>query len=78
MHAEIARELLRAGPGLPLTLNGVPYLDKPPLLYALLARRFPSRGRAKRPPAPSRPARRWWPSPPPRGWARASSAGGPA
>jgi len=40
MHAEIARELLRAGPGLPLTLNGVPYLDKPPLLYALLAASF--------------------------------------
>src|SRR5262245_17853532 len=40
MHAEIARELLRSGPGLPLTLNGVPYLDKPPLLYALLASSF--------------------------------------
>jgi len=40
MHAEIARELVRSGPGLPLTLNGVPYLDKPPLLYALLAGSF--------------------------------------
>src|SRR5262245_8215417 len=40
MHAEIARELLRSGPGLPLTLNGVPYIDKPPLLYALLAGAF--------------------------------------
>jgi 4-amino-4-deoxy-L-arabinose transferase-like glycosyltransferase len=40
MHAEIARELWRSGPGLPLTLNGVPYLDKPPLLYALLAGAF--------------------------------------
>jgi 4-amino-4-deoxy-L-arabinose transferase-like glycosyltransferase len=40
MHAEIARELVRSGPGLPLTLNGVPYLDKPPLLYVLLAGAF--------------------------------------
>jgi 4-amino-4-deoxy-L-arabinose transferase-like glycosyltransferase len=40
MHAEIARELLQAGGGLPLTLAGVPYLDKPPLLYALLATAF--------------------------------------
>jgi hypothetical protein len=40
MHAEIARELLAAGPALPLTLGGVVYLDKPPLLYALLAVAF--------------------------------------
>ncbi|RPH82418.1 MAG: phospholipid carrier-dependent glycosyltransferase, partial [Candidatus Rokuibacteriota bacterium] len=40
MHAEIARELLAAGPALPLTLGGVVYLDKPPLLYALLAIAF--------------------------------------
>lgn len=39
MHAEIARELM-AQPSLPLTLNGVPYVDKPPLLYALLAAAF--------------------------------------
>src|SRR3989449_8695777 len=36
MHAEIARELLRSrDPGV-LTLNGVSYVDKPPLLYVLL------------------------------------------
>ena len=40
MHAEIARELLRAGGALTLTLSGVPYVDKPPLLYALLAAAF--------------------------------------
>ena len=40
MHAEIARELLGAGRLLPLTLGGVPYVDKPPLLYALLAGAF--------------------------------------
>src|SRR6185503_2809577 len=40
MHAEIARELLHAGGWLPLTLGGVAYLDKPPLLYALLAAAF--------------------------------------
>jgi 4-amino-4-deoxy-L-arabinose transferase-like glycosyltransferase len=40
MHAEIARELARAGGGLPLTLVGVPYVDKPPLLYTLLAAVF--------------------------------------
>jgi 4-amino-4-deoxy-L-arabinose transferase-like glycosyltransferase len=40
MHAEIARELLSAGRALPLTLGGVTYLDKPPLLYALLAAAF--------------------------------------
>jgi 4-amino-4-deoxy-L-arabinose transferase-like glycosyltransferase len=37
MHAEIARAWLHAGGGLPLMLAGVPYVDKPPLLYALLA-----------------------------------------
>jgi len=40
MHAEIARELLAAGGALPLTLSGVPYVDKPPLLYSLLASAF--------------------------------------
>ena len=40
MHAEIARELLHGAGGLGLTLNGVPYVDKPPLLYALLAAAF--------------------------------------
>lgn len=40
MHAEIARELSRSGDALRLTLNGVPYVDKPPLLYVLLAGAF--------------------------------------
>jgi hypothetical protein len=40
MHAEIAREAARAGRLLPLTLAGVPYVDKPPLFYALLAGAF--------------------------------------
>jgi 4-amino-4-deoxy-L-arabinose transferase-like glycosyltransferase len=43
MHAEIARELL-AHPALPLTLGGVPYVDKPPLLYALVAAAFHALG----------------------------------
>lgn len=40
MHAEIARELTVSGDPLRLTLNGVRYVDKPPLLYALLAGAF--------------------------------------
>ena len=40
MHAEIARELAASGDLLRLTLNGVVYVDKPPLLYALLATSF--------------------------------------
>jgi 4-amino-4-deoxy-L-arabinose transferase-like glycosyltransferase len=43
MHAEIARELM-AHPALPLTLNGVPYVDKPPLLYALQVAAFHALG----------------------------------
>src|SRR5262245_15316645 len=37
MHAEIARELVRSKNPFDLRLNGVAYLDKPPLLYVLLA-----------------------------------------
>jgi len=37
MHAEIARELALSRDPLALTLNGVPYVDKPPLLYVLIA-----------------------------------------
>lgn len=40
MHAEIARELAASGDPLRLTLNGVRYVDKPALLYALLAAAF--------------------------------------
>ncbi len=47
MHAEIARELTLGGVHLPLTLNGVPYLDKPPMLYALLAAAFHALGRSE-------------------------------
>ena len=37
MHAEIARELAMSRDPLALTLNGVRYVDKPPLLYVLIA-----------------------------------------
>src|SRR2546422_1295028 len=40
MHAEIARELLRSRHPGALTLNGVSYVDKPPLLYVLLGGAF--------------------------------------
>ncbi|HEV8472673.1 MAG TPA: glycosyltransferase family 39 protein [Methylomirabilota bacterium] len=40
MHAEIGRELLASGDPLRLTLGGVRYVDKPPLLYAMLAGAF--------------------------------------
>src|SRR5262245_2496412 len=39
-HAEIAREIGQSGDWLSLRLNGVRYLDKPPLLYWLLAASF--------------------------------------
>lgn len=44
MHAEIARELARSGDPLRLTLNGVRYVDKPPLLYVLVAAAFAALG----------------------------------
>jgi 4-amino-4-deoxy-L-arabinose transferase-like glycosyltransferase len=37
MHAEIARELAQARDPFALTLSGVRYVDKPPLLYSLMA-----------------------------------------
>ena len=37
MHAEIARELTASRDPFALTLNGVRYVDKPPLLYVLIA-----------------------------------------
>ena len=40
MHAEIGRELGLARDPFALTLSGVRYVDKPPLLYALLAAAF--------------------------------------
>jgi 4-amino-4-deoxy-L-arabinose transferase-like glycosyltransferase len=40
MHAQIARELSASGDPLRLTLDGVRYVDKPPLLYVLLAGAF--------------------------------------
>jgi 4-amino-4-deoxy-L-arabinose transferase-like glycosyltransferase len=36
-HVEIAREAASTGQWLTLRLNGLPYLEKPPLLYALVA-----------------------------------------
>jgi len=39
-HAEIAREVVTTGDWLTLRLNGVPYFDKPPLLYWLAASSF--------------------------------------
>jgi 4-amino-4-deoxy-L-arabinose transferase-like glycosyltransferase len=47
MHVEIARELAVSADPLVLTLNGVRYLDKPPLLYALLAGAFAMAGRSE-------------------------------
>jgi 4-amino-4-deoxy-L-arabinose transferase-like glycosyltransferase len=40
MHAEIARELALSRDPLRLTLGGVRYVDKPPLLYVILAGAF--------------------------------------
>jgi len=37
MHAEIAHELAASGDPFTLTLNGIRYVDKPPLLYVLTA-----------------------------------------
>jgi 4-amino-4-deoxy-L-arabinose transferase-like glycosyltransferase len=55
MHAEIARELLASGDPLVLTLNGVRYVDKPPLLYligaAAIALAGPSEAAARLAPA---------------------------
>lgn len=39
-HAEIAREMLERGDYVTLRLNGVRYLDKPPLVYWLVASAF--------------------------------------
>src|SRR2546427_4537166 len=44
MHAEIARELLHSGDPFRLTLNGVVYVAKPPLLYWLEAGAFTTFG----------------------------------
>src|SRR3989454_10238453 len=44
MHAEIARELLHSADPFRLTLNGVVYVDKPPLLYWLQAGAFTTFG----------------------------------
>jgi 4-amino-4-deoxy-L-arabinose transferase-like glycosyltransferase len=50
-HAEIAREIVATGDWLTLRLNGVPYFDKPPLLYWLAASSFtlfgPAEGTAR-------------------------------
>ena len=46
MHAEIARELLRSGPGLPLTLNGVALSGQAPAAVRAAGRRLFRRGDA--------------------------------
>ncbi|MBI2217908.1 MAG: glycosyltransferase family 39 protein [Candidatus Rokubacteria bacterium] len=55
MHAEIARELVVSGDPFALTLAGVRYVDKPPLLYVMMAAAFtvlgPSEGAARLPSA---------------------------
>lgn len=55
MHAEIARDLASRGDPLDLRLAGVRYVDKPPLLYLLLAGAFhlagPGEGTARLVPA---------------------------
>jgi len=47
MHAQIAREVRAAGDPLALSLAGVPYVDKPPLLYALIAGAFALAGESE-------------------------------
>lgn len=47
MFALIPREMLRAGQYLTPTLNGVPYLDKPPLLYWLILTAYRLLGEAE-------------------------------
>lgn len=47
MHAEIARELYVSGDPLDLRLGGVRYVDKPPLLYALIAGAFALAGQSE-------------------------------
>src|SRR5205814_1377188 len=53
-HAEVAHELLHTRDPFALTLGGVSYVDKPPLLYALMALAFAGR---------ERPIGRWLPWP---------------
>ncbi len=47
MHAEIASELVRSGDPFALTLSGARYIDKPPLLYGLMAAVFATLGRSE-------------------------------
>jgi 4-amino-4-deoxy-L-arabinose transferase-like glycosyltransferase len=47
MHAEIARELRASGDPFDLRLSGVPYVDKPPLLYTLIAGVFALAGESE-------------------------------
>jgi 4-amino-4-deoxy-L-arabinose transferase-like glycosyltransferase len=47
MHAEIARELARGHDPFALTLSGVRYVDKPPLLYALIGLTFRMAGESE-------------------------------
>jgi hypothetical protein len=47
MHVQIARELRASGDPLDLRLNGVRYVDKPPLLYLLVAGAFALAGESE-------------------------------
>ncbi len=47
MHAEIARELSASGQAFDLRLNGVRYVDKPPLLYWLISLSFSAFGQTE-------------------------------
>jgi len=73
MHAEIARELLHSGDPFRLTLNGVVYVDKPPLLYWLEAGAFTTFGRRKPRHVRYRRPLAWRRSPGRRGSAQGSS-----
>lgn len=44
VHAEIAREMVRSGDWITPHLDGIPYFDKPPLLYWLMAASFAALG----------------------------------
>jgi 4-amino-4-deoxy-L-arabinose transferase-like glycosyltransferase len=44
VHAEIAREMLQGGDWIMPHLDGIPYFDKPPLLYWLMAASFATFG----------------------------------
>lgn len=44
LHAEIARKMVWSGDWITPHLDGIPYFDKPPLLYWLMAASFAALG----------------------------------